>query len=51
MNIQPQEVTKVSVEKNMGLMQTLDDAWNHQDWDTFKPTSRRKHRRLLAGTA
>ena len=22
-------------EKNMQLMQTLDDAWNSQDWDTF----------------
>jgi ketosteroid isomerase-like protein len=22
-------------EKNMRLMQTLDDAWNSQDWDTF----------------
>ena len=21
--------------KNMELMQTLDDAWNSQDWDTF----------------
>ena len=21
--------------KNMELMQTLDDAWNNQDWDTF----------------
>lgn len=21
--------------KNMELMQTLDDAWNAQDWDTF----------------
>jgi predicted ester cyclase len=23
-------------EKNMDLMKTLDDAWNSQDWDTFK---------------
>jgi ketosteroid isomerase-like protein len=25
----------MSAEENMGLMQTLDDAWNAQDWDTF----------------
>lgn len=25
----------MSVEKNMELMQTLDDAWNNQDWDTY----------------
>ncbi len=25
----------VSVEANKELMQTLDDAWNSQDWDTF----------------
>jgi predicted ester cyclase len=24
-----------SVEENMRLMKTLDDAWNSQDWDTF----------------
>ena len=24
-----------SVEENMRLMKTLDDAWNAQDWDTF----------------
>ncbi len=24
------------VEENMRLMQTLDDAWNKQDWETFK---------------
>lgn len=24
-----------TVEKNKELMQTLDDAWNSQDWDTF----------------
>jgi hypothetical protein len=23
-------------EKNKELMKTLDDAWNSQDWDTFK---------------
>ena len=23
-------------DKNMELMKTLDDAWNSQDWDTFK---------------
>ena len=23
-------------EHNMELMQTLDDAWNAQDWDTFE---------------
>jgi ketosteroid isomerase-like protein len=26
----------VSVEENMRLMQTLDDAWNAQDWATFE---------------
>ena len=25
----------MSVEKNMELMQSLDDAWNNQDWETF----------------
>ncbi|WP_447987178.1 ester cyclase [Nitrospira sp. Nam74] len=25
----------MSGEKNMELMQTLDDAWNNQDWETF----------------
>lgn len=25
----------MSVEENMRLMKTLDDAWNNQDWDTF----------------
>ena len=25
----------MSVEENMNLMKTLDDAWNSQDWDTF----------------
>ena len=27
--------------RNMELMQTLDDAWNNQDWDTFD--KRHKH--------
>ncbi len=26
----------MGVEENMRLMQTLDDAWNKQDWETFK---------------
>ena len=26
----------MSAEENMRLMQTLDDAWNAQDWDTFE---------------
>ena len=26
----------VTVEENLQLMATLDDAWNSQDWDTFK---------------
>jgi hypothetical protein len=30
------EVIKVSVKENMKLMINLDDAWNHQDWKTFK---------------
>jgi len=25
----------MSVEENMNLMKTLDDAWNSQDWKTF----------------
>jgi predicted ester cyclase len=25
----------MSIEENMNLMKTLDDAWNSQDWDTF----------------
>jgi ketosteroid isomerase-like protein len=29
-------VVTVSAEENMELMQTLDDAWNAQDWDTFE---------------
>jgi ketosteroid isomerase-like protein len=29
-------VVAVSVEENMRLMQTLDDAWNAQDWETFE---------------
>ena len=28
-------MTEQIEEKNMRLMQTLDDAWNSQDWDTF----------------
>ncbi|MEU9605286.1 ester cyclase [Streptomyces sp. NPDC048057] len=26
----------MTAEENMRLMQTLDDAWNAQDWDTFE---------------
>lgn len=26
----------MTVEDNLQLMITLDDAWNSQDWDTFK---------------
>ena len=26
----------MSVEENMQLMKTLDDAWKNQDWDTFR---------------
>ena len=26
----------MSVKENMKLMKTLDDAWNSQDWETFK---------------
>jgi hypothetical protein len=26
----------VGAKENMELMQTLDDAWNNQDWDAFK---------------
>ncbi len=26
----------MSVEENMQLMKTLDDAWNSQEWETFK---------------
>jgi len=25
----------MSLEENLKLMKTLDDAWNSQDWDTF----------------
>jgi len=25
----------MSIEENLRLMKTLDDAWNAQDWDTF----------------
>ena len=27
---------KMSVEENMRLMKTLDDAWNSQDWGYFQ---------------
>ncbi|MCG3116487.1 MAG: ester cyclase [Candidatus Manganitrophus sp. SA1] len=30
------KVVMSSVEKNMGLMKTLDDAWKSQDWETFR---------------
>ena len=33
--------SKTLEEHNMELMQTLDDAWNAQDWDTFD--KRHKH--------
>jgi hypothetical protein len=26
----------MNVEENLRLMKTLDDAWNSQDWETFK---------------
>ena len=26
----------VTVDENLRLMKTLDDAWNSQDWDTFE---------------
>jgi hypothetical protein len=29
-------VTFLSVKEQFELMQTLDDAWNSQDWETFK---------------
>jgi len=29
------EMLFASVEENMKLMKTLDDAWNLQDWETF----------------
>src|SRR4029078_4802961 len=29
------KTTDATAQKNMELMQTLDDAWNAQDWDTF----------------
>jgi predicted ester cyclase len=29
-------MAETTEEKNMQLMQTLDDAWNSQDWDTFE---------------
>ena len=30
------KTTDATAQKNMELMQTLDDAWNSQDWDTFE---------------
>jgi hypothetical protein len=30
------EVVVMGVKENMKLMMTLDDAWNNQDWETFK---------------
>jgi hypothetical protein len=30
------EAFEMSVEENMRLMKTLDDAWNSQDWATFE---------------
>jgi ketosteroid isomerase-like protein len=36
MSTKTETATSTSAEKkNMELMQTLDDAWNNQDWDTF----------------
>ena len=35
----------MSAEQNIELMQTLDDAWNAQDWDTFD----QRHKLVLAG--
>jgi ketosteroid isomerase-like protein len=35
---------QVGVEENMQLLQTLDDAWNSRDWDTF----RKRHSRDTA---
>ena len=32
-------------QKKMELMQTLDDAWNAQDWDTFDA----RHKQLGLG--
>jgi ketosteroid isomerase-like protein len=29
------EEMELGVKENMELMQTLDDAWNNQDWETF----------------
>jgi hypothetical protein len=28
-------MSEMSVEENLRLMKTLDDAWNAQDWETF----------------
>jgi len=30
------EVIVMGVKENLKLMMTLDDAWNNQDWETFK---------------
>ncbi len=30
------EDSTMDADENMQLMQTLDDAWNTQDWDTFR---------------
>jgi len=38
-------------QKNMELMQTLDDAWNAQDWDTFDKRHKPRRRCALAGAA
>src|SRR3954470_8752231 len=36
------EATSLSIEqRNMELMETLDDAWNDQDWDTFQQRHRK----------
>jgi predicted ester cyclase len=29
-------VSEMGVKENLELMRTLDDAWNNQDWETFK---------------
>jgi hypothetical protein len=36
--------TRVGVEENLPLLQTLDDAWNSRDWETF----RKRHSRDTA---
>jgi hypothetical protein len=38
----------MSAEDNKELMQTLDDAWNSQDWDTFEKRHAEDTARLLA---